>query len=158
MKIALKNLQKSFLTLRGRLSAIQGIDLNIEPGELFVLLGPSGCGKSTLLNLLAGLEKPTAGTIEFGERAIASAEKNVFLSPRERNVAMVFQSYALYPHMTVEQNIGFPLRISGESKQNRKKAIEEAADILEAWRTFRRTETKGCHSTCDCAKAGFVFA
>lgn len=107
-KITLKNLSKSFVTFRGRIDVLKSIDLEIEPGEFFVLLGPSGCGKSTMLNLIAGLEKPSAGELLFDQDLIANASGK-FLSPFERDISMVFQSYALYPHMTVEQNIAFPL-------------------------------------------------
>ncbi len=106
--INLKNLSKSFFTFRGRVDVLKSIDLQIEPGEFFVLLGPSGCGKSTMLNLIAGLEKPSSGELFFDQDLIANAEGK-FLGPFERDISMVFQSYALYPHMTVEQNIAFPL-------------------------------------------------
>ncbi|MBU1106165.1 MAG: ABC transporter ATP-binding protein [Candidatus Riflebacteria bacterium] len=107
-KITIKNLAKSFITFRGRVDVLKGIDLEIEPGEFFVLLGPSGCGKSTLLNLLAGLEKPSSGELYFDQELVASATGK-FSGPFERDISMVFQSYALYPHMTVEENIAFPL-------------------------------------------------
>ena len=107
-RISLKNLSKSFFTFRGQIDVLKSIDLQIEPGEFFVLLGPSGCGKSTMLNLIAGLEKPSSGELFFDDDLIANAAGK-FLGPFERDISMVFQSYALYPHMTVEQNIAFPL-------------------------------------------------
>ena len=107
--VRLEGVRKTFLTFRGAVTVLDGIDLTVEPGELFVLLGPSGCGKSTLLNLVAGLEKPSGGRIRIGDRVVAEPSQRVFLQPFERDVAMVFQSYALYPHMTVEQNIAFPM-------------------------------------------------
>jgi multiple sugar transport system ATP-binding protein len=107
-RITLKNLAKSFFTFRGRIDVLKSIDLEIQPGEFFVLLGPSGCGKSTMLNLIAGLEKPSSGEMFFDQDLIANADGK-FLGPFERDISMVFQSYALYPHMTVEQNIAFPL-------------------------------------------------
>src|SRR5205823_5031565 len=85
-------------------SALREVDLEVEPGECLVLLGPSGCGKTTLLRLLAGLETQDAGRLWIGDREVTA------LAPAERDVAMVFQSYALYPHMTVFENIAFPLR------------------------------------------------
>jgi multiple sugar transport system ATP-binding protein len=86
--------------------AVQGVDLAVAPGEFLVVLGPTGCGKSTLLRLLAGFEEPTSGTVLFDGVPVRE------LDPRDRNIAMVFQNYALYPHLTVAQNIGFPLRVT----------------------------------------------
>src|SRR5215510_9484044 len=83
-------------------TAVDGVDLVIHEGEFLVLLGPSGCGKTTLLRMIAGLEKQTSGDVVIGGRVVNE------LPPRSRNIAMVFQSYALYPHLTVEKNIGFP--------------------------------------------------
>ena len=95
MNICFEQLSKQYKTGRGVVDALRAFDLTIGDGQLFIILGPSGCGKSTLLNLAAGLEEPSAGTIRFGERVVASAEEHIFLEPGERNVAMVFQSYAL---------------------------------------------------------------
>jgi multiple sugar transport system ATP-binding protein len=114
MNVTFRNLEKTFYTLRGKVEALKGIDLEIGKGEFFILLGPSGCGKSTTLNLTAGLERPTAGEIRFAENIVSSPDKKIFISPRERNVAMVFQSYALYPHLNVFENIAFPLKVAKE--------------------------------------------
>jgi multiple sugar transport system ATP-binding protein len=97
---------------------------------LFVLLGPSGCGKSTLLNLAAGLEKPTSGEIRFGEKVVAAPQQRIFVTPRGRNVAMVFQSYALYPHLSVYDNIAFPLKIGKEPKAKIDQDVRSVADLL----------------------------
>ena len=105
--------------------AIDGLDLAIEDGELMVLVGPSGSGKSTALRMLAGLEPVTDGEILIGDRDVTS------LQPRARDVAMVFQSYALYPHMNVADNMGFPLRQQGVSTEERKRRVLEAAQLLE---------------------------
>jgi multiple sugar transport system ATP-binding protein len=131
-KVILKDLAKSFHTFRGRIDVLKSIDLEINPGEFFVLLGPSGCGKSTLLNLVAGLEKPTGGELFFNEELIANASGK-FCGPFERDISMVFQSYALYPHMTVEQNIAFPLTNLAEapSKEEMAKKVKEAASFLQ---------------------------
>ncbi len=131
MKLALKDLGKVFLTARGRVTALAGVSIEIPPGEFFVIVGPSGCGKSTLLNLVAGLEKPTAGEIWFGSTLVASAGKRVFVSARDRNVAMVFQTYALYPHLTVFENIAFPLRIKKFEKKKIEESVKSAAAMLE---------------------------
>jgi len=128
MKIIFKNLQKTFFSLRGKVEALKSIDLEIARGEFFILLGPSGCGKSTTLNLTAGLERPTGGEIRFGEKIMASPDKKIFVPPRERNVAMVFQSYALYPHLNIFENIAFPLKIAKEKNVN--EPVEKAAEML----------------------------
>src|ERR1044071_8055039 len=91
-------------------TAIDDLDLEIEEGEFLVLLGPSGCGKTTTLRCLAGLETPSAGSIQFGERTVFDASKRVNQSPDKRSIGMVFQSYSLWPHMTVRQNIAYPLK------------------------------------------------
>ena len=131
-KIRINGLSKSFFTLRrGKVNAIKNINLEIEQGKLFVLLGPSGCGKSTLLNIIAGIEQQSEGEIYFNEKLIISSDKKVFLSPKERDVAMVFQSYALYPHMTVFENIAFPLKVSKINKEEIKRKVLEASKILE---------------------------
>src|SRR5919206_4405494 len=91
--------------------AAQGLDLEIADGEFMVLVGPSGCGKSTALRMIAGLETPTGGRIVIGDRDVTS------LPPQERDIAMVFQTYALYPHMTVRENLAFGLRMRGVARE-----------------------------------------
>jgi len=138
MRLTFSAISKTFLSLRGPVRAVRGVDLAVGEGEFFVLLGPSGCGKSTVLNLAAGLVKPNSGEIRLGGRVVASRDGKVFVSPKERNVAMVFQSYALYPHLTVFENIAFPLRVAGVTKDEIGKAVNQSAgmlgigDILEA--------------------------
>src|ERR671916_535212 len=107
MRVLLESLTKRF----GTVAAVEGLDLEIESGEFVAFLGPSGCGKTTTLLMVAGIYKPTTGAIVFGERRVEH------LLPKDRGIGMVFQSYALYPHMTVEQNIAFPLDLRrGDSK------------------------------------------
>ena len=119
-QITLKSVRKSF----GDVHVIPGVDLRIEDGEFVVFVGPSGCGKSTLLRLIAGLEDTTSGTIEIdGKDATA-------LPPAKRGLAMVFQSYALYPHMTVRKNIAFPLKMAGLSEAEQAAKVERAAKVL----------------------------
>jgi multiple sugar transport system ATP-binding protein len=108
----------------GTTTAVDGLDLSVADGEFLVLLGPSGCGKSTALRLLAGLEQPTEGMISIGGRRVDDVD------PKDRDLAMVFQSYALYPHMTVAKNIAFPLRPRGIGKAERARLTNEAAEIL----------------------------
>src|SRR5918998_3797275 len=105
--------------------AVSGVSLEIADGELFVLLGPSGCGKSTLLKLIGGLEEPDEGEIRIGERLVNH------VSPGRRDVAMVFQSYALYPHMTARENVRFPLRMAKVPRAESDSAIARAAAALE---------------------------
>ena len=108
----------------GKIVVLQSIDLVVESGSLTVIVGPSGCGKTTLLRLIAGLEKVTEGEIHMDSRRIDQ------LSPRDRNDAVVFQNYALYPHMTVRENIGFPLRIQGLRRTEIQQRVTETASIL----------------------------
>jgi multiple sugar transport system ATP-binding protein len=138
MKLTLHHIAKRFKTARGPVNAVQDVSLDIRDGEFFVLLGPSGCGKSTLLNLVAGLERPTAGEIRFDEETVAAGSKNVFLPPRRRNVAMVFQSYALYPHLKVFDNIAFPLRISKDRRLDIQQAVKSAARMLDIENLLQR--------------------
>lgn len=131
VSISIKNLKKQWSTLRGTVTALSKVDLQIEQGEFFVLLGPSGCGKSTLLNLLAGLDTATHGEIIYGDKSVVNVEKSINLEPKERNIAMVFQSYALYPHFTVRQNIAFPLtNIKNMPKDQINTRVEEVVKML----------------------------
>lgn len=108
----------------GKTTAVHGIDLQVSDGEFVVLVGPSGCGKSTTLRMIAGLEDISGGTIRIDGRVVNEAE------PKDRNIAMVFQNYAIYPHMTVAQNIGFGLYTSKLSEAEKRQRIEETARIL----------------------------
>jgi multiple sugar transport system ATP-binding protein len=119
-QITLKQVRKSF----GDVHVIPGVDLTIEDGEFVVFVGPSGCGKSTLLRLIAGLEDTSSGTIEIDGKDATN------LPPAKRGLAMVFQSYALYPHMTVRNNIAFPLKMAGMDKAEQDKRVARAAKVL----------------------------
>jgi len=120
-QVVLNEVSKRF----GDVQAVRDVTLEIEDREFLVLLGPSGCGKSTVLRLIAGLENPTEGTIEIGDRVVNDVE------PKERDVAMVFQSYALYPQMTARRNIEFPLKNQGMPKDERAQRVQEVAEALE---------------------------
>src|SRR3954469_3348974 len=104
--------------------AVDGVDLTIQDGEFMVLVGPSGCGKTTLLRSIGGLEKITDGRILIGERDVTRAE------PAARDLAMVFQNYALYPHMTVAKNLGYGLRVRKVAKKERQERVEQVAKLL----------------------------
>jgi len=118
--IQLKQVSKSF----GDVEVIPALDLDIEDGEFVVFVGPSGCGKSTLLRLIAGLEDVTSGQV------VINGEDATAIPPARRGLAMVFQSYALYPHMSVRRNIAFPLRMAGLDKAEQARRVEEAARVL----------------------------
>ena len=118
--VDIRDVRKSF----GDVEVLHGVSVPIEDGQFVVLVGPSGCGKSTLLRLIAGLENITSGTISIGGRVVNAVH------PKERDIAMVFQNYALYPHMTVSQNMGFSLMLRGASKAEIAKRVNSAADIL----------------------------
>ncbi len=118
--VALNGVRKAF----GSTEVVHGVDVAIEDGEFCVLVGPSGCGKSTLLRMIAGLEEITGGEIRIGARLVND------VAPKERDIAMVFQNYALYPHMSVFDNMAFSLKLAGESRQGIRRRVEEAAQIL----------------------------
>src|SRR4026207_1132746 len=105
--------------------AVRDVRLEVADGELLVLVGPSGCGKSTLLRMIAGLEEVTAGALLIDGRDITDAQ------PRQRDIAMVFQSYALYPHMTVRKNIGYPLKLAGVPPTEVQARVDDAARTLQ---------------------------
>ena len=119
--LALRNLTKSY----GATEVLHGISLDVQDGEFVVFVGPSGCGKSTTLRMIAGLEETTSGIIEIGGREVNNLE------PKERDIAMVFQNYAIYPHMSVKKNIAFGLRSSKMPKPDKEARIEEVAGILD---------------------------
>ena len=120
--LTIKNIRKTF---QGTIEILKGIDIDIEAGEFLILVGPSGCGKSTLLNMIAGLDTPTSGAIELGGRDITYA------APKDRDIAMVFQSYALYPNMNVAQNIVFALEMRKVPKAERDAAVARVAKMLQ---------------------------
>ena len=118
--VAIRDVRKAF----GLTAVIHGVDVSINDGEFVVLVGPSGCGKSTLLRMIAGLENITGGEISIGERVVNN------LPPKERDVAMVFQNYALYPHMTVAANMAFSMKLRGAPKDEIEARVQRAAEIL----------------------------
>ena len=115
----------------GKTVAVKDITVEIKDGELFILLGPSGCGKTTTLLCIAGLIKPDEGEIWFGDDMVTGLEDHIFERPQDRNVAMVFQDYAIYPHMTVFKNIAFPLVIRRKDKQEIEERVAQVAERLE---------------------------
>lgn len=126
--LEINNVTKSY----GAVEVLHDIDIKVERGEFLVLVGPSGCGKSTLLNIIAGLESLTSGDIAINQRTVNHVH------PSDRNIAMVFQSYALYPNMTVAQNITFGLEMHNVPKQEREKALADVAKLLQIEQLLRR--------------------
>jgi sn-glycerol 3-phosphate transport system ATP-binding protein len=122
--IAVENVAKHWTTAAGRVRAVEDISFALEPGTLNVLLGPSGCGKSTTLRLIAGLDRPDTGRVLIGDRDVTA------LSPAQRNIAMVFQSYALFPHLSVAENIVFGLRVRKVDDADRDARLSRVADLL----------------------------
>src|SRR5712671_347954 len=126
--VTLSGVRKSF----GSTEVVHGVDVGVEDGEFCVLVGPSGCGKSTLLRMIAGLEEISGGRIAIGDRVVNG------VAPKERDIAMVFQNYALYPHMSVYDNMAFSLKLAGESREETRARVEEAALILGLMEYLRR--------------------
>src|SRR5436305_14376417 len=120
MRVRFDNVSKRF----GSRAVVDRLSLEIDEGEFVVLLGPSGCGKTTTLRMLAGLEEASSGDITIGEICVNQ------VAPRDRDVAMVFQSYALYPHMTVEENISYPLKVRKITRAEIPGRVSKAADLL----------------------------
>ncbi|AIF69433.1 sugar ABC transporter ATP-binding protein [Palaeococcus pacificus DY20341] len=122
----------------GDFAAVKEMNLKIKDGEFMILLGPSGCGKTTTLRMISGLEEPSKGQIYIGDKLVADPEKGVFIPPKDRDIAMVFQSYALYPHMTVYDNIAFPLKLRKIPKQEIDQRVREVAEMLGLMELLKR--------------------
>src|SRR6187397_343057 len=121
-QVHLRGIKKTY---DNKVAVIHGIDMEIADGELIVIVGPSGCGKSTLLRMVAGLEKITGGEVAIGDRVVNNLE------PKDRDIAMVFQNYALYPHMSVYENMSYGLRLRRLARQEIDARVQKAAQILE---------------------------
>src|SRR5215213_6014875 len=125
--LVLENLTKIF---SGSVKAIDDVSITIQPGELVSFLGPSGCGKTTTLNCVAGLEHPDEGVIRIGDFVMTDISRNISLQPEERGLGMVFQSYALWPHMTVADNVAFGLRIVKVRSDEIKRRVESILELV----------------------------
>ncbi|MBB4569054.1 iron(III) transport system ATP-binding protein [Rhizobium leucaenae] len=125
-KLILNHVSKDFGT--GGRPAVKALSLEVREGGFLALLGPSGCGKTTVLRMIAGFEQPTDGSIYLGERLLADAAN--MLPPERRNMAMVFQSYALWPHMNVADNVGYPLKVRGISGERYRRKVREALSTV----------------------------
>src|SRR5687767_743784 len=127
-ELSFRDVKKSYAGLQ----VIHGVSVDVADGEFVVIVGPSGCGKSTLLRMVAGLEPITSGEIRIGDRVVNNLE------PKDRDIAMVFQNYALYPHMSVYDNMSYGLRIKGFSRQDIESRVQKAAAILELTSYLKR--------------------
>src|SRR5689334_3489649 len=125
--LSVDHLRKSFLA---GIQAVDDVSFRIGAGEIVALLGPSGCGKTTSLRCVAGLEHPTGGTIRIGGTVVSAPEQGVLVPPRRRNIGMVFQSYAVWPHMTVRQNVAYPLRHRDVKRTERDRKVDEALALV----------------------------
>ena len=128
--VRLQNIKKYFQTDWGQVAAIDDVSLELKPGQLMTLLGPSGCGKTTTLRCIAGLEKPHEGVIRIGEETVFSSAENIALPANRRRIGMVFQSYAIWPHMSVRENVAFPLDGIGLKKDEIKRRVDTALQLV----------------------------
>jgi iron(III) transport system ATP-binding protein len=124
--VKIRDLVKQF----GRIVAVNGLNVDIQEGEFFTLLGPSGCGKTTTLRCIAGLEEPEAGEVYMGERCLVSAAQGVFVQPEKREMGMVFQSYAIWPHMTVFENVSYPLKLRRMRRPDIREKVTAALKLV----------------------------
>jgi iron(III) transport system ATP-binding protein len=123
-------LRKQFEAEHGAVHALDGVSFTVPEGSLFTLLGPSGCGKTTSLRSIAGLERPDSGLIRIGDRTVFDGDSGVFVPPEQRQIGMVFQSYAIWPHMTVFDNVAYPLRGRGLSKAEMQRRVGDVLDLV----------------------------
>ncbi|HXQ53355.1 MAG TPA: ABC transporter ATP-binding protein [Stellaceae bacterium] len=128
--ITIRNLAMTYRTAHGEHQAVRGVSLEVKQGEFYTLLGPSGCGKTTILRCVAGLEHPDAGEILIGGEVVFSAERGIWVPPHNRNIGMVFQSYAIWPHLSVFENVAFPLRIRRRPRAEVQSRVMRALDMV----------------------------
>jgi ABC-type Fe3+/spermidine/putrescine transport system ATPase subunit len=124
--LTVRDLTKHF----GETKVVDRLDLDVHAGEMLAFLGPSGCGKTTTLRMISGLTRPSSGEIEFGGKPFVSMTRRIYLAPEKRNIGMVFQSYALWPHMTVAQNVGYPLRLRGEPAADIRRKVLDVLGLM----------------------------
>ena len=142
MEIRINNLSKDFFSEGKRIKALSKINLTIPANQIFTLLGPSGCGKTTLLRSIVGLETPDSGEIAIGEEIVWSKEKNIFVPPEKRGLSMVFQTYAIWPHMTVFDNVAYPLQTRKEAKDEIRAKVEKTLRFVQLEGFENRPATK----------------
>lgn len=132
--VRIEHLTKTF----GNVTALDDLSLQVAESEMLVLVGPSGCGKTTCLRCLAGLERPTSGRILIGDRVVTAIEEGIFVNPEKRQIGMVFQSYAVWPHMTVFENVAYPLRAMGVARQSIAPRVERVLQLVQLERFGQR--------------------
>ena len=142
MEIRINNLSKDFFSEGKRIKALSKINLTIPANQIFTLLGPSGCGKTTLLRSIVGLETPDSGEIAIGEEIVWSKEKNIFVPPEKRGLSMVFQTYAIWPHMTVFDNVAYPLQTRKEAKDEIRAKVQKTLRFVQLEGFENRPATK----------------
>jgi iron(III) transport system ATP-binding protein len=131
MEIRIRDLNKDYFSEGKRITALSKVDLTIPANRIFTLLGPSGCGKTTLLRCIVGLEKPDSGEIAIGDEVVWSREKRIFVPPEKRGLSMVFQTYAIWPHMTVFDNVAYPLQVRNEPKEEIRRKVEKTLRFVQ---------------------------
>src|SRR5206468_9156697 len=114
----------------GKLTAVDDVSFKVEQGEVVTLLGPSGCGKTTTLRMVAGFEKPDAGEVEIAGRVVVATNRRINVPPERRDIGMVFQSYAIWPHMTVFENVAFPLSVRRANRQEIKRRVKQTLELV----------------------------
>jgi len=142
MEIHIKGLSKDFFSEGKRINALANVDLTIPANQIFTLLGPSGCGKTTLLRCIVGLETPDSGEIAIGEEIVFSEEEHIFVPPEKRGLSMVFQTYAIWPHMNVFDNVAYPLQTRREPKEDIKRKVEKTLRFVQLEGFENRPATK----------------
>jgi iron(III) transport system ATP-binding protein len=142
MEIRIRNLNKDYLSEGKKITALSNVDLTIPSDKIFTLLGPSGCGKTTLLRCVVGLEMPDSGEISIGNDLVWSGNKGIFVPPEKRGLSMVFQTYAIWPHMNVFDNIAYPLQVRNEPKEEIKRKVQRALQFVQLEGFENRPATK----------------
>ncbi|NWG01785.1 MAG: ABC transporter ATP-binding protein [Syntrophaceae bacterium] len=142
MEIQIKDLNKNYFSEGKTITALSNVNLTIPPNKIFTLLGPSGCGKTTLLRCIVGLEMPDSGEIRIGEEIVWSKDREIFIPPERRGLSMVFQTYAIWPHMDVFDNVAFPLQVRNEPKEEIRKKVEKTLRFVQLEGFENRPATK----------------
>ena len=142
MEIRIKGLTRHYYSEGRQIKALDGVDVTIPANQIFTLLGPSGCGKTTLLRCIVGLETPDDGEISIGEEVVFSSEKNIFVQPEKRGLGMVFQTYAIWPHMNVFDNVAYPLTTRKVAKEEVRAKVAKALKFVQLDGFENRPATK----------------